>query len=145
MSLKIPEAIRDTLAKEFRVAATKMAEESDVRSKLYFLSAMFGACSRAFNQVWIDDLALLHMVLRNANSEVNNRLIAMAANAEHPIKIAPEVFSILTEAAGQLADMFQAEEIDTTDLYRVLVRIAEAAYSTTGNGYYLYLKGTLKI
>jgi hypothetical protein len=56
-----------------------------------------------------------------------------------------ELPEALTKAAADLADLFEKPEQDAAKLHEVLARVAEVAYTATGNGYYLYLKGAVKL
>ena len=143
--MHLPKSTQKTLAKEFRSAADQMAHASDMQSMLFFLSAFFGAVSRAFNETWADELALLHLVLQGAHATISTRLGQMKAGTETPVVIPTELPDALQKVAEDLAGVMAAETVDDLALFAVLVRFTKLTYATTGNGYYLYLKGDLKI
>lgn len=145
MAIEIPEAIHESLTKEFRIAADKMKEVADLPSKLFFFSAMFAAVHRALNVTWSNELALLHDMLQTTHANISGRLSQMAARQQRPIQIPEEVPDRITEVADKLADILVGENIDETVLFGILADLAALSYSTTGNGYYLYLKGDLKL
>jgi hypothetical protein len=53
----------------------------------------------------------------------------------------PKLFDGLQDALSLLADSIESGE----RTYSILERIANLAYSTSGNGYYMFLKGMLKV
>lgn len=139
--LKLPRPLQTRLATEFRFAADNMANSPDMATKLYFLSAFFGELNRALNQWWASELALSHLVLKEVHQQVNARISVPAAGTGIPNGL-PEA---LDQVANELAALFAARQIDDSQLQRVLARAAELGYAVTGNGYYLYLKGQIKI
>jgi hypothetical protein len=137
----LPEAIHKRLADEFRFAADRMAESPDPRSKLYFFSAFFGELNRAFNQFWDPDLALLHLVVQKTHEQINGRINTPLTGAGIP----PELPHALDRLGDQLAMLFSEKTVTDRALKRVLTMASTLGYAVTGNGYYLYLKGQLKI
>jgi len=129
------------LANEFRFAADKMAESPDLVTKLYFFSAFFGELNRAFNQLWGPELGLTHLVLQDVHEKINRRVNVPAVGT----KIPNELPGALDQLANDLAALFESKQIDDARLHQVLARAAELSYVVTGNGYYLYLKGQIKI
>lgn len=145
MPLELPQNIREDLTKEFRIAADMMKEAPDLPSKLYVFSSFQGAISRAFNKSWHGELALLHFVLQTAHAAISNRLNAMMAGRDRPIQVPNEVSDRLTAVADKLATIVTVEHIDEVVLVDIAVELATLTYTTTGNGYYLYLKGDIKL
>lgn len=128
------------LASNFRFAAKGMAEASDVSTKLFYFSAFGGDAGRALNQVWDSELALIQVVFQSAHQTITGRL-----RAPDIVKLPQEYFDALDRIGTDLADLYEVEEPDTGQLHDILTRAADLIYMTTGNGYYLYLKGHLKI
>ena len=143
--MQLPKSVHKNLAKEFRIAADMMGEATDLRSKLYFFSALFGAVNRAFNEVWVKELSLLHLVLQTTHGTIDSRVNQMMAAREPSIEVVKEIPEALTKAADELASVFASDNIDDSTLFGILVRLSTLTYATTGNGYYLYRKGQLKI
>ena len=143
--MRLPKPIRERLHAEFRFAADNMAATSDLAQKLYFFSALFGEANRAMNQHWDPELALMHLVLTSAHGEMMGRLTQPAPLGVGLSGVPGEVPDALTRVAGALAELFGAPEQDTGELHQLLARISEVAYTVTGNGYYLYLKGAVKL
>lgn len=138
---ELPEELRARLADEFRFVADRMANTPDLATKLYLFSAFFGEFSRAFNQSWSPELGLAHSVLREVHQQINGRLSMPTPGTGIPQEL-PEA---LDRVADTLATLFESQQVDDVKLYKVLARAAELGYVATGNGYYLYLKGQIKI
>lgn len=141
MNMQLSEPIRNRIAKEFRFVADGMAANSDLPVKLYFFSAFYAELQRMLNQSWSADLVLAHLVLKETHQQINGRL-----SMPVPTGGIPTGFSdALDQIANDLADLFAREQIDESELYKLLARAAELGYAVTGNGFYLYLKGEIKI
>jgi len=139
--MQLPEPLRTRIANEFRFAADKMADAPDLATKLYFFSAFFGELSRAFNQSWSPELGLAHLVLQNVHEKINGRITIPTIGT----KIPDELPGALDQLANDLAALFESKELDDARLNQVLAKAAELGYVVTGNGYYLYLKGEIRI
>lgn len=139
---KLPEPIRERIASEFRFAAETMALNADLPSKLYFFSVFYGELVRMLNQSWSPELALTQQVLKTTYESINGRI-----NSPVPeqVKIPPEVPDALDNIARDIATLFEGKKVDDTRLFQILARAAVLAYAVTGNGFYLYLKGDIKI
>lgn len=143
--MQLPEALKDRLAHEFRFAATKMAETPNVQRKLYFYSAFFGEASRVLNQVWDSELSLLHLVIQSSHRQINGRVVAFVSGADRITELPETLAEALDEVADDLAGVFEANVIDSDKLNSTMQKIAALSYASTGNGYYLFVRGTLKI
>ena len=141
MQLKLPEPLRKRLANEFRFAAKSMAESPDLVAKLYFFSAFFGETNRALNQSWSPELALMHLVLQKVHGQLNERINIPIVGPEIP----SELPGALDKLASELAELFRGKQVDEGALTHILAKAAELGYVVSGNGYYLYLKGDIKI
>jgi hypothetical protein len=119
-----------------------MAAAPDLAGELYFFSALFGEVNRSMNQHWDAELALLNLVLLSAHREMLGRI-----SQPGPLSgdVPQELPGALVEVAADLAELFESPEQDSVRLHEVLARVAEIAYTATGNGYYLYLKGAVKL
>ena len=139
--MALPKALQERLANAFRFAADKMADVPDLGMKLYFFSVFFGELNRAFNQSWSRELGLAHLVLRDVHEKINARAHVPTPGTGIP----PGFPGALDSVANELAELFEAKRIDDAQLYQILARAAELGYVATGNGYYLYLKGAIKL
>jgi hypothetical protein len=128
------------LVKEIRTVVDYMSKVNTPREKMYFFSAVFGIANRIMNQEFDPELGFIHHVTNSAYNTINTTLLLVAQGQSVPT-FPPPVFDKLEEALKDLATYI--EEGKRT--YPVLERISNLAYSTSGNGYYLFLKGLLKI
>jgi len=119
----------------------RMKEAKDPATKLYFFSAAYGVANRIMNIEFDPELAFMHNVLNAAYGTINGRVIALSSGQETGVGIPVKLFARLEEALEEMINKIQQGE----ETYPVLEKISNLAYSTTGNGYYLYLKGLLSI
>ena len=140
MAWKLPKRIKDSLAKEFRFAAERMADAPALALRLYFFSAFYGELRRVVNYHWDADLALAHAVL----SDTYQQMFSASNSSDRIIQVA-EIMEHLIPVAIELAEHFEADEVDRNKVRDSLARIAEIGFASTGNGFYLYLKGDIKL
>ena len=145
MPVDIPQVIQESLVKELRKIAEMMREEPDLTSKLYFFSAAYGAVRRTINIAWSNELVLLHVVLQASHNTISARLNQLKAGQDQPITLPEGLPGRLADLTDKLADTIASEQLDRPEFLDILAELATLAFSTTGNGYYLYLKGDLKI
>lgn len=139
--MKISNQMKETLTEEFKYALGKMRESKNIQEKNYFFSATYGAAHRILNIEYDDELLFMHNVLTAAYSSINQRIMAGSQGVDISIHIPGPMFSSIEESLEKMIDSINKGE----NTYDALMRISNAAYSTTGNGYYLYVKGILKI
>lgn len=126
---------------EIRFVMQRMQQSKDPATKLYFFSAVYGMAFRILNIEFDPELAFIHHVLNAAYGTINHRLTMLSQGQERSVGIPEKLLDRLEEALEEMvAKIEQGEET-----HPVLQTISNLAYSTTGNGYYLYLKGMLSI
>ena len=128
------------VANEIRTAVDYMGKTNIAQEKMYFFSAVFGIANRIMNLEFDPELGFLHHVTNAAYTTINANLMSMA-QGQSVRTFPPQLFEKLQEALGDLATNIEKGE----PTYPALERISNLAYSTSGNGYYLFLKGALKI
>ena len=143
--MQLPEVVRERLQSEFRFAADRMATTPDLAGKLYFFSVVFGETNRAMNVEWDAELALLHLVAVGAHGEITGRLSQENALGLGLSGVPDGLPDALTSVTAELATLFEQPQQDSVELHGLLSRLAEIAYTATGNGYYLYLKGAVTV
>ena len=140
--MKIQEHLRHYLADEFdNVYKSIEAAQGDMTAIIFYLSACHGAISRVLNIEFDNELVLLHIVFNGCHNTLNNRLAAIGQNTERPINIPDELPLKLAGIVNEFAKEFR-ENGNVIDL---LPRLASLCYVTTGNGFYLYQTGRLKL
>jgi 4-hydroxy-3-methylbut-2-en-1-yl diphosphate synthase IspG/GcpE len=136
--MNISKDMQKVLTDEIKVALYHMKKVDTAEEKLFFLSAVYGVAFRIMNIQFDPELAFIHHVVNAAYSMMNTRLASIRQNPG--LNTFPKnVFEMLEDALGRLIDKIEKEE----KTYPVLENIFNLAYSTTGNGYYLYLKGMM--
>jgi len=131
---------KEILVKELRTVADYMGNANTAQEKMYFFSAVFGIANRLMNLEFDSELGFLHHVIQAAHNTINTNLV-LRSQGQAVANFPPTVFDKLQEAVSELAKYIE----DGKQTYPILERISNLAYSTSGNGYYLYLKGLLKI
>jgi len=139
--MKVPEPYKTKLLGEFDHVVEKLSEERRPDEKMYYFSALHGTVNRILNFECTEELILLHHVLNTLFTAFNGRIQALMQGAEPAIKLDPLLLDKLVEHTRNLAEALR-EDKDASDIYRKMIALA---YATTGNGYYLYEKGVLRV
>lgn len=139
--MKVSEDNIKAIADELVYVSKKVREEKDILVKVYYVSGAYAVVQRVMNLAYDDDLVLMHRILIDAYTTINTNVNSVVAGQERVIKIPVEVFEALANCFEELSKAL----IEKKDLSKVLARIASIGYIGTGNGYYLYQKGLLKL
>jgi hypothetical protein len=139
--MKVPEPYKSKLLSEFDHVLVRLTEERRADEKMYYFSALHGTVNRILNFECTEELIMLHHILSTLFTAFNGRILALMQDAEPAIKLDPLLLDKLVEHTRNLAEALR-EDKDPTGIYRKMIALA---YATTGNGYYLYQKGALKI
>ena len=139
--MKISPELKKTLVDELRLVAKKVADEIDVRKKIYFFSAAHAMVYRIFNINFDPELVLIHLALNSTHGIVQNLHTMIERGDEKVIQIPDDFFDKLASLTEELAIAIDGDN----DVYEILQKIAIRSYSLTGNGYYLYQKGIIKV
>ena len=126
---------------EVNFVIKNMKNTDNPAEKLYFFSAGYAMAQRIINLEYEPELNFIQQVLQLAYNMVNARLTAVSSGQERGISIPDDLFISLEEALEEMVDRIE----QGAETYPALQRIVNLAYSTTGNGYYLYLKGMIKV
>ena len=138
--MDISKDYRQIIVREFKYAAELMTKNELAEEKMFYFSSTYGVLSRIFNLEYDPQLVLSHLILNNAYGSINARINAIKGG-DKVVVFPPEYFEKLTESIETLASQIEKNE----DIYKTLQKIAELTFFTTGNGYYLFQKGLLKI
>ena len=125
---------------EVATAIKYMKSVNMLEEKLFFLSAVYGAAFRIMNIQYDAELAFIHNVVNAACGMMQANLVFIK-QGQGVNTFPKDVFDKLENALEQL--LVKIEEGEQT--YPILEKISNLAYSTTGKGYYLYLKGMLTL
>jgi hypothetical protein len=139
--MKISKALKKHLITEILFALGQMKAKENPVEKIFFFSAVYGEMFRILNMEYDQELCLLHQVCQGAYQAINTRLIALATRQDPGITFMPDFFGQLEKSLEELTVNIDEDK----DIYSSILKIVNLSYSTTGNGYYLYLKGMLKL
>jgi mevalonate kinase len=140
--MQISTDFRKILVDELRVVAKKVADhEIEIHKKIYFFSAAHAVVYRIFNMNFDPELVLIHLVLNSTHGIVQNLHTMIERGDERVIQIPDDFFDKLARLTEELAKAIEEDK----NVYEILQKIAINSYSLTGNGYYLYQKGIIKV
>lgn len=139
--MNIPSELRSKLVKEIRFVAEKIRTERELRTKVYYFSGIHGEMFRIFNLYFDPQLLFAHNVLNYVYQAMRARADVIVMGRDNLINFPDGFFDKLCERLEKLANAIENDQ----DLYQILQDISCLAYVTTGNGYYLFQKGILRI
>lgn len=139
--MEIPTDLRERLVKEIKFVAEKIRTEKDPRTKVYYFSGIYGEMLRLVNIHFDKELLFAHNVLNYAYQTMKTRADIVVMGRDSLVDFPDEFFDRLSEYLDRLASCIENNE----ELYRILQEFSCLAYITTGNGYYLFQKGILRI
>ena len=138
--MKINKVYKTAIINEIKYVQKKMKENSSLEKKLFYYSAIPAQFLRVLNLEYDCDILYLHHVVNHTQGVFQQRLATMKAgdiNIEVNEKQIEQLESLLDDVVCVIE---QKKKIDD-----VLKAFIELAYSTSGNGFYLMEKGSLKI
>lgn len=141
----LPKALQERLASEFRFAADGMKAAEDYPTKVYFFSVFYGEPGRILNLHWERSLALLHDVVQKACQQMNLKPTLPEGTTPLLKGIPIGWMEAFDQVGDEIASTYEADEVDESRLYAALGRVAELAYVLTGNGFYLFMRGAIKL
>jgi len=144
MSLhSLPEEFRNRLVNEFRLALAHMAEAESPAQYIFYYSIFYGEIVRVLNWHWDETLALIWSNVQHTHQAIATSVSATAAG-NTAVALPKEFYDAVTRTSSALTDHVENNG-DDAELCRILGRLAELTYSSTGNGYYLLQKGVIKL
>ena len=141
--MKISNENKKIIVDEFEKVFELMNSTKNAREKLFYFSATYAMVSRILNIEYDPMLVLIHSVLSSTYSNVNSFLNNVASNKDAFYSIPENYFAILESNFKNITKSIDSN--DEPNIYEALKKFSVLAYIFTGNGNYLYKKGTLKI
>ena len=141
--MNISDHYKGLIVNEFRKVAKGMKDANYISQKIYWFSATFGIVNRILNLEFDDTLVCIHIILNATYNLINHRADNIKKSTEAAIDFPQDLFKNLQETILELSD--NIEHNNEHEIFKNLQKIAKIAYSTTGNGYYLYLQGKLQL
>lgn len=139
--MKISDGLRQSIIEDFDFAISKMEEAENKGEVLFYFSAFFGGIQRAYNFEFNADLIIAHLVLRTTHEMFHVRIKALSSGGDSNVPLFEEQFTLLIQYSKEL----RKKVAENKNFDGVLKKLTVLSYSTTGNGFYLYQKGHLKI
>ena len=139
--MKLSADMKKIFTDEVHLVINNMKKSSVATEKLFFFSASYAMAQRIINIEYDYELNFIQQVLQLAHSTINTRLSAISTGQHQYPSIPDNLFDKLEETLGEMVSLID-EGLET---YPALQKIANLAYTTTGNGYYLYLKGMIRL
>ena len=139
--MNLSQNMKSELTNEINFVVKQMREVSSPAEKLYFFSALYGIAQRIINFEYDPELTFIYQVLQFVYNTINAKVSMVGIGQRAPIGIPDNLFNNLENSLAEMAYNIERG----ADTYQQLQAMVNLAYSTTGNGYYLYLKGMLKI
>lgn len=139
--MNLSKQMQELLAYEIDFSLQRMKESNDASAKLYFFSGVYAGAFRIMNIEYDAELAFIHHVLQASHQMIDGKITRLQQGLDRHIALPENFFDRLEAALEEMLSKIRQGE----DTYPVLQTIFNLAYSTTGNGYYLYLKGVLPV
>ena len=134
------EFFRRELVQELRRVENLIRQESSIEKKIYYFSAAYGITNRTLRYSFSRDVLLADFVLQqiyNVLTDRSNRV----KSGDQRIPFEDIHFEKICDGLKLLADRFETGE----NVQEPLEIIITSGFSTTGPGYYLRVKGDLKL
>lgn len=118
-------------------------EAKTLEDKLYFFSASFGVLNRVMNFSCEPILVFMHNVLQDAHKKLSQRRAIPQKPGVICESLPKEIIDSFFSYFYKLINEFSNK--DENKIRKVLEKISYISYTTTGNGFYLYLSGKLDL
>jgi len=139
--MDIPRNFTERLVSEIRFVVDRIRAERDLRTKVYYYSGVYGEMLRILNISFDSQLLFAHNVMNNSYQLMRARSDAVVLGRDTTIDFPDGFFDRLCLLLEELANNIENNQ----DLSQTLQNISCLSYITTGNGYYLFQKGLLRI
>ena len=141
--MKISKKNHEMIVDEFKKVETLISESKSIEDKLYFFSASYGILNRIMNIEYDPILVFMHNILQIVHQNFSQRLNASKGSTSISNSIPEEMVNSLSQYLSNLRSDFEIK--DEHKIRLALEKFTTLAYSTSGNGFYLYLRGILKL
>ena len=138
--MNLSKNMQSLFIKELKFVLKNMKATVIPVEKLYFFSAIHAVANRIFNIEFHSELVFIHNVIQTTHQLISTNLTTALQHGS-AVGMPDGLFDGLESAVEEMI----AKTSNNQDIYLVLQRISDLAYSTTGNGRYLHLKGMLTI
>lgn len=132
--------LKKELIDDLRFCTRKIAEEQDLRRKLYFFEKIHHGLGEIMDINYDKKLAFTHFTLEVSRSTIAER-VAEILEENDTIPLLDGIFDALVDNLSELANRIEKDQ----DTYDILENIVEITYLTTASGYHQHLRGILKL
>ena len=126
---------------ELRYVSKQMQGTENIEEKLYYFSAVFGAAQRIVNFEFDPEMLFIYQVTQLAHNQIQQRLVLVKSGQQPSLGLPDNLFAVLRNMVDEMASRIENGETTCP----ILEKMMTLSYSTTGNGYYLFQKGELKL
>ena len=138
--MNIPKIFKEELLKEFKENVKRIKEEKDVHKQLYYYSAIYGILDRIYRFHFDPEILFIYLVFNSTY----NTMLQRIENIKRGDNTIPFRIDLLSKIADHIEEITLRIE-KNEQCYDLLQKIVVLAYSTTGPGYYMLVKGQMKI
>lgn len=139
--MQLSPTLRAYVASECREASDLMAKSDNAPETVFYFSAVWGALQRALNIEFSSELAHAAIVTQAVYNMVHARLEAARAGDALAGRLMDALLESLRTLTAALAGRIESEQ-EITD---VLHAMSAVGYAATGNGFWIYQSGRLKL
>ena len=132
--------LKEELVNELKSVSKRMKEEKDPSRKLFYYSAAYGMTNRVMRFEFDEELLLVDALLTITYNAVNTRL-QIFLSGDRTVPVTPEILDGLAECVENLASAIEKDK----QCYEILQRIMTLSFLTTGPGYYMAVKGQIRM
>ena len=141
--MNLSEEKRTIIINEFNKVYDLMKNTNNISEKIFYFSASHAMVSRVLNIEFDPLLILIHSVLQTTYSNINSFINSISNKQNMFFTIPKNYFDILEKTLKELTQSVENNNDDK--IYRDLQKLSILGYITTGNGNYLYKKGSIKL
>ena len=139
--MNISPEMQKSFTDEIYFVIERMKGTKNYTEKIYFFSAVYGQAQRIINFEYNPELLFIYQITQLVYNTINSRVSAITMGQDAGISIPDGLFDGLEGALKELADNITKGK----ESYSALQKMVNLAYTTTGNGYYMYLRGAIKV
>ncbi len=141
--MNIPDQYFEIILNEFKDVEKLYNDANSPYDKLYFFSASFAVINRVMNSYSNPTLTFMHQILQAVHQSLGQRLDIPKYPGTIFNNLPEETWTTLISYFSELRSAFEKKNDDK--IREALAKFANLWYATSGNGYYLYLRGKLPI
>jgi hypothetical protein len=142
--MNISEENKQKIIEEINYVVPKL-EDSTMHpvKRVYYQSAVHGVIYKVFNIEYDPNLIVLHNILQSTYQAFSTRIGRQMSGHDPSVELTEEFFQRLAQYFNELSRLMANDQAEGADVLPLIKKLSILTYATTGNGYYLYEKGTM--